>query len=158
MDNTLWISEIILLAFVVEFYPHYVSKLIYEDWVQSGLVKNDIEFSFVEIHNFNIHLGVLQALFLLIFLTHCLHADITLIDTDNLLIFLLKHLLRQSRITSTNIQNTILFIDICGDKILNSTESLIPIERFWISKIMIYFTLCIFNPNTHFFRIDSFLF
>lgn len=89
----------------------------------------------MEIHGFHIHLRVLDSFLFLILFDHGLDADCALVNTDDVFIALFDHLFRESGVSCSDVKDFALFIDIGGDDVLDSAESLIPIERLRVSKI-----------------------
>lgn len=87
----------------------------------------------MEVHRFSIHLRVLESLFILVFFSHGLDTNSALIDTDKLFVTLLKHFLWESGISGSDVQYFVLFINIGCDYVLDSTESLVPVEGLGVS-------------------------
>ena len=84
----------------------------------------------MEVHGLDVHLRVFNSFLFFILFGHGLDTNRALVDTDDLLVTLFEHFLGQSGVTSSNIENFVLFIDIGGDDVLDSAESLVPVEGF----------------------------
>ena len=89
----------------------------------------------MEIHRFNVLLRILKGFLVLIFISHGLYTDVTLVNTYDLLVALLYHLFRHAGITTSCIEDFTLLINVRSYNILNSAKSLVPIEGLRVSKL-----------------------
>lgn len=107
----------------------------YEDRIEGGFIDNGIEGSFREVHGFDIHEHVFEVIsFFFVFFFHGFDANIRNIDIRDIGISFFKHFLTESRISCPDVEYSVSFIDVCGNDVLESTETLVPIERFRISE------------------------
>jgi hypothetical protein len=114
---------------------HTVLAIAYQYGVESSLVDSSVKGCLGEIHSLDVHHQIFKIFrFVFVLFLHGLYANVGNVDIGDTGIAFLEHFLAEAGVAGTNIEDSTGLIDMRGEDVLESTEALIPVERFWISR------------------------
>ena len=107
----------------------------YEYGVEGRFVDDSIEGGFREVHGADIHQEILEGFwFFFILVLHGLDADVGDIDVGYLGVALFEHLLAEPGVARAHVEDAVALVHMGGNDILESAESLVPVEGLGVSR------------------------